>query len=160
MGNNLVNKWSRAAPIAFILWTPLVSKGRVISICFQDKPFNITVVQVYAPTTDAKEAEVEQFCEDLQDLLELTHTHTHTHKMPFHHRLVEYKSGESRDTWSNRQRLTNTLFQQHNTREASTHGHHQMVNTEFRLIIFLSCKDKTWSWLWLTSSDPYCKIQT
>ena len=44
----------------------------MISICFQGKPFNITVIQVYAPTTNAKEAEVEQFCEDLQDFLELT----------------------------------------------------------------------------------------
>ena len=41
-------------------------------ICFQGKPFNITVIQVYAPTTNAKEVEVEQFCDDLQDLLELT----------------------------------------------------------------------------------------
>jgi len=46
----------------------------MISVCFQDKPFSITVIQVYAPTTNAKEAEVERFCEDLQDLLELTHT--------------------------------------------------------------------------------------
>ena len=38
---------------------------------FQGKPFNITVTQVYAPTINAKEAEVEQFCDDLQDLLEL-----------------------------------------------------------------------------------------
>ena len=45
---------------------------QMISICFQGKPFNITVIQVYAPTSNAKEAEVEQFCEDLQDLLELT----------------------------------------------------------------------------------------
>ena len=45
----------------------------MISIRFQGKPFTITVIQVYAPTTNAKEAEVEQFCEDLQDLfLELT----------------------------------------------------------------------------------------
>ena len=44
----------------------------MISICFQDKPFNITVIQVYAPTTNAEEAEVEQFYEDLHDLLELT----------------------------------------------------------------------------------------
>ena len=41
-------------------------------LCFQGKPFNITVIQVYAPTTNAKEAEVEWFCKDLQDLLELT----------------------------------------------------------------------------------------
>ena len=39
-------------------------------VCFQGKPFNITVIQVYAPTSNAEEAEVEWFCEDLQDLLE------------------------------------------------------------------------------------------
>ena len=44
----------------------------MISVCFQGKPFNITIIQVYAPTTDAEEAEVERFNEDLQDLLELT----------------------------------------------------------------------------------------
>ena len=44
----------------------------MISICFQAKPFNITVIQVYAPTNNAEEAEVEWFYEDLQDLLELT----------------------------------------------------------------------------------------
>ena len=44
----------------------------MISVCFQGKPFNITVIQVYAPTSNAEEAEVERFCEDLQDLLELT----------------------------------------------------------------------------------------
>ena len=44
----------------------------MISVRFQGKPFNITVIQVYALTSDAEEAEVEQFCEDLQDLLELT----------------------------------------------------------------------------------------
>ena len=44
----------------------------MISIRFQGKPFNITVIQVYAPTSNAEEAEGEQFYEDLQDLLELT----------------------------------------------------------------------------------------
>ena len=44
----------------------------MISICFQGKPFNIIVIQVYAPTSSAEEAEVERFYEDLQDLLELT----------------------------------------------------------------------------------------
>ena len=47
-------------------------RDRMISVCFQGKPFNITVIQVYAPTRNAEEAEVEQFYEDLQDLLELT----------------------------------------------------------------------------------------
>ena len=44
----------------------------MISFCFQGKPFNITVIQVYAPTSNAEEAEVERFYGDLQDLLELT----------------------------------------------------------------------------------------
>ena len=46
--------------------------NRMISLRFQGKPFNITVIQVYALTRNAEEAEVEQFYEDLQDLLELT----------------------------------------------------------------------------------------
>ena len=49
-----------------------LKEDRMISVCFQGKPFNITVIQVYAPTSNAKEAEVEQLHEDLQDLLELT----------------------------------------------------------------------------------------
>ena len=49
-----------------------LKNDRMISAHFQGKPFNITVVQVYAPTSNAKEAEVEPFYEDLQDLLELT----------------------------------------------------------------------------------------
>ena len=44
----------------------------MISVCFQSKPFNITVIQIYAPTSNTEEAEVERFYEDLQDLLELT----------------------------------------------------------------------------------------
>ena len=44
----------------------------MISVCFQGKPFNITVIQVYIPTSNTEEAEVEWFYEDLQDLLELT----------------------------------------------------------------------------------------
>ena len=49
-----------------------ISKMTERSVCFQDKPFSITVIQVYAPTSNAEEAEVEQFYEDLQDLSELT----------------------------------------------------------------------------------------
>ena len=46
-------------------------KNRMVSVHFQGKPFNITVIQAYAPTNNAEEAEVEQFYEDLEDLLEL-----------------------------------------------------------------------------------------
>ena len=49
-----------------------LKNDRMISVCFQGKPFNIKVIQVYAPTSNTEEAEVEQFYEDLQDLLELT----------------------------------------------------------------------------------------
>ena len=51
--------------------TWIQSQKRMISVHFQGKPFNVTVIQIYAPTNNAEEAEVEQFCEDLQDL-ELT----------------------------------------------------------------------------------------
>ena len=49
-----------------------IKNDRMISDCFQSKPFNITVIQAYAPTSNVEEAEVERFHEDLQDLLELT----------------------------------------------------------------------------------------
>ena len=63
----IVNKRVQYALLACSL-----KNDRIISVCLQDKPFNITVIQVYAPTCNAEEAEVEQFSEDLQDLLELT----------------------------------------------------------------------------------------
>ena len=72
---------------------------RMISVCFQGKPFNISVIQIYAPTTNAEEAEVEWFYDDLQDLLELTPKK----RCPFHYKGLECKSMKSRDTWSNRQ---------------------------------------------------------
>ena len=68
---------------------------KIISACFQGKLFNITVIQVYAPTSNAAEAEVEQFYKDLQDLLELTPKK----RCPFHYRGLEYKSRNSRATW-------------------------------------------------------------
>ena len=71
----------------------------MILICFQGKPFNVTVIQVYAPTTNAEEDEVEWFCEDLQDLPELTPKKL----CLLHHRELECKSRKSRDTWSNKQ---------------------------------------------------------
>ena len=71
----------------------------MISVHFQGKPFSITVIQVYALISNAEEAEVEWFYEDLQDFLELTLKK----KCPFHYRGLECKSRKSSDTWSNRQ---------------------------------------------------------
>ena len=63
----MVNKRVRNAVLGCYL-----KNDRMISVHFQVKPFNITVIQVYAPTSNAEEAKIERFCEDLQDLLELT----------------------------------------------------------------------------------------
>ena len=63
----MVNKRIRNAVLGCNL-----KNDRMISVCFQGNPFNITVIQAYAPTSNAEEAEVERFYEDLQDLLELT----------------------------------------------------------------------------------------
>ena len=76
-----------------------LKNNRRISVHFQDKPFNITLIHVYSPTSNAAEAEVERFYEDLQDLLELTPPKRCT----FHYRGLECKSRKSRDTWTNRQ---------------------------------------------------------
>ena len=63
----IVNKRTLNAVLGYSL-----KNNRMISVHFRGKPSNITVIQVYALTSNAEEAEVEQFCEDLQDLLELT----------------------------------------------------------------------------------------
>ena len=132
----------------------------MICVPFQGKPFNIPIIQVYAPTSNAEEPEVEQFYEDLQDLLELTpkkdvlliigdwnakegsqETLGVTGKFGLGirneagQRLIEFCQ-------ENALVIANTLFQQHKAkREDSTHGHHQMVNTEIRLIMFHSTWD-------------------
>ena len=74
--------------------TWMQSQKRQNDLCFQGKPSNTTVIQVYAPTTNAKEAEVEWFYGDPQDLLKLTPKE----RCPFHHRKLECKSRKSRDT--------------------------------------------------------------
>ena len=66
----------------------------MILLHFQRKPFNITVIQVYAPIIDVKEAEVDQFYKDLQHLLELTPQKDLLFSIG-----VEYKSRKSRQTW-------------------------------------------------------------
>ena len=71
-----------------------LKNDRMTSVHFQGKSFSITIIQVYAPTSNAEEAEVEQFYEDLQDLLELTPQK----RCPFHHRGLKCKSRKSTDT--------------------------------------------------------------
>ena len=90
----MVNKGVQNAVLGYSL-----KNDRMISVRFQGKPFNITVIQVYALPSNAEEAEVEWFYDDLQDLLELTPKK----RCPFHYRGLECKSRKSRNTWSNRQ---------------------------------------------------------
>ena len=111
------------------------------------------VIQVYAPTSNAEEADVEQFYEDLRDLLELTpkkdvlfiigdwnakvgsqETPGMTSKLGLG---VQNEAGQRLIEFCQENALViaNTLYSSNNTREYSTHGHHQMVNTEIRLII-------------------------
>ena len=129
----------------------------MISVRFQGKPFNITVIQVYAPTRNAEEAEVEQFYEDLQDLLELTpkkdvlfiigdwNAKVGSQKTPgvtgkfglgvwneAGQRLIEFCQ-------ENPLVIADTIFQQHKRRLytwTSPDG-----QTEIRLIIFFAAKD-------------------
>ena len=77
-----------------------LKNDRMISASFQGKPFSITIIQIYAPAANAKEAEVEWFYEDLQDLLELTPKKKK--RGIFHQRELECKSRKSGDTWGNR----------------------------------------------------------
>ena len=69
----------------------------MISVCFQGKAFNITIIQVYAPSSNTEEAEVECFYEDLQDLLELTP------KKDVLFIIGDCKSRKLRNTWGDRQ---------------------------------------------------------
>ena len=129
----------------------------MISVRFQGKPFNIIVIQVYAPTSNAEKAEVEQFYEDLQDLLELTpkkdvlfiigdwnakvgcqETPGVTGKFGLG---VQNEAGQRLTDFGQQNALViaNTLFQQPS--EDSTHGQHQMVNTKIRLILFFPVRD-------------------
>ena len=155
----------------------------MISLCFQGKPFNIMVIQVYAPISNTEEAAVEQFYEDLQDILEIApkkdvlfigdwsakvgsqETPGVTDKFVLG---VQNEAGQrlTRVCQENPLVIANTLFQQHKRR--SSHGHHQNVNTKIRLIIFFASKmeklytvskNKTRNWLWLRSWT-HCQIQT
>ena len=115
----------------------------MISVRFQGRPFNITVIQVYAPTTNAEEAELEWLNEPTRP------SRTNTKKRcPFHHRGLECKTRKSRDAWSNRQICPWSKMKQgkgyqsfakgthwsqqspssNNTSDNCKHGHHQVVN--------------------------------
>ena len=129
----------------------------MISVHLQGKPFNITVIQVYCPNSNAEETEVERFYEDLQDLLELTpkkdvlfiigdwnakvgsqETLGETGKFGLG---MQNEAGQNLTEFGqeNTPVIANTLFQQHKRRLYTWTS--EMVNTKIRLIIFFAAKD-------------------
>ena len=130
----------------------------MISVHFQGKLFIITVIQVYALTNNAEEAEVEWFYDDLQHLLQLIPkkdvlfiigdwtAEVGSQKIPGETRKfglgVQNEAGQRLTEFCQENALviTNTLSS-NNTREDSTHGHYQKVNTKVGLIIFFAAKD-------------------
>jgi len=125
---------------------------RMISIHFQGKSFNITVIQVYAPTSNTEEAEVERFYEDLQDLLELTppknilfiirdwNAKVRTQETPEWQAnlALEYRVNQGKFSWQvlPRERTGHSKHPLPTTQEKTLH----MVNTEIRLNIFFAAK--------------------
>ena len=158
----------------------------MLSVHFQGKPFNITVIEVYALTRNAEEAEIECFYEELQILLKLTPKK----RFPFHYRELECKSRKSRNIWNNRQiwpwstkwsrPRANRVLQ----REHIGHSKHLLPKTQEKTLhmditrwstpksdwlyslqpnmekLYTVSKNKTRSWLWLRSWTPYCHVQT
>ena len=156
------------------------------SINFQGKPFNITIIQVYAMISKAEEAEVEWFFEDLQDILELIPKNG----CHFHYRGLQCKSRKSRYTWINRQiwpwstewsrEKANRVL----TRECTGHSKQPLPATQEKILhmditrwstpksywlyslqpkmekLYIVSKSKTRSWLRLRSWTPYCQIET
>ena len=129
---------------------------RIISVCLQGKTFNIMVIQVYTPTSNDEEAEVEQFYEDLQALLELTPKKDVLFIIGDWNAKVGSKetpgvTGKFDLGVQNEadQRLIvlpreHTGYSKHplpTTQEKTTHRYHQMVNIQIRLIIFFAAKD-------------------
>ena len=105
-----------------------LKNDRMISVRFQGKPFNITVILIYAPTSNAEEAEVEQFYDGLQELLELTSKKI----CPFHYRGLECKSRKSRSNrqiWPWSTKLSRAKANRVLPRECSGHSKHPLPTT-------------------------------
>ena len=159
-----------------------LKNDRMISVRFQGKPFNITVIQVYALTSNAEEAKYEWFCEDLQDLLELTpkkdilfitgdwnaevgsqETPGVTGKFGCG---VWNEAGQSLIEFCQENTQSEQTPSSNNTREDFTHRCSTpkldwlySLQLKMEKLCTVS-KNKTRSWLWLKSWTPYCQIQT
>ena len=152
----------------------------MISVCFQGKPFNITLIQVYAPTPNAEEAEAVQFSEDLHLLLELTpkkdvlfiigdwNVKVGSQEIPGvigkFGLGVQNESGQRLTEFCQENTLViaNILFQEH---KRQLHPQTSPDGQYWNQIDYILCSQrwktliqsaKTWSCLWLRSWTPYC----
>ena len=128
----------------------------MISVRFQGKPFNITVIQVYAPTNNTEEAEVERFCEEPTRPFR-----TDSHKRcPFRYRGLECKCRKSRNTWSNRQSWPwSTEWSRANVnrvlpRECTGHSKHPLPTTQEKTLHMDITRWPTPKSDWLYSLQP------
>ena len=162
-----------------------LKNDRMISVRFQGKPLNITVIQAYAPTSNAEDAELNGSMKPTRPF------RTNTQKRClFHYRGLECKSRKSRNTWGNRQIWPwNTEWSRAKAnrvlpRECTGHSKHPLLTTQEKTLhmditnwstpksdwlcslqpkmekLYTLSKNKTRSWLWLRSWTPYCQIQT
>ena len=186
VGKNPVRRNGIAIRVNKRVWNAVLGcnlkNDRMVSVRFQGKPFNITIIQVYSLTSNAEEAEVEWFYEDLQDLL----GPTPKKRCPFHHRGLECKSRKSRDTWNNRQvwpwtkKWSRPKANRVLPRERTGHSKHPLLTTQEETLhmdltrwsivksdwlyslqpkmekLCKAIKNKTGSWLWLVSWIYYC----
>ena len=159
----------------------------MILVCFQGKLFNITVIQVYAPTTNAEEGEADWFYEDLQELLELTpkkkkknvlfiigdwNAKVGSQEIPGVTGKfglgVQYEGGQRITEFSqgNALVIANTPFQQHKTLHTDiTRWSILKSDWVYSLLskmekLYTVSKNKTRGWMWLRLWTPYCQIQT
>ena len=162
-----------------------LKNDRMISVHFQGKPFNITVIQAYTPTSNTEEAEVEQSWRPTRPF------RTNIQKRcPFHYRGLECKSRKSRNTSDNRQiwswstERSRAKANRVLPREHIGHSKHPLPTTQEKTQhmnitrwstpksdwfyslqpkmkkLYTVSKNKTGSWLWLRSWTPYYQIQT
>ena len=159
-----------------------LKNDRMISVHFQGKPFNITVIQAYAPIKTLKK---------LKSNGSIRPFRTNTPKRcPFHYTGLECKSRKSRNTWSNREiwpwSIEWSRAKAHRVlpRECTGHSKHPLLTTQEKTLhmditrwstsksdwlyslqpkmekLYTVSKNKTRSWLWLRPWTPYCQIQT
>ena len=162
-----------------------LKNDRMISVCFQGKPFNITVIQVYAPTSNAEEAEVERFYEDLQDLLDLTPKKDVLFIIgDWNAKVGSQETAGVMQIWPWNTEWSRAKTNSALPRKCTGHNKHPLPTTQQKTLYMditrwstlksdwlyslqpkmekldTVSKNKTRSWLWLRLWTPFCQIQT